>query len=191
MRQLVFATNNEHKLAEVKAILAPGIAIKSLTDIGCDVDIPETGSTLQENAGIKSRYVFDHYRIDCFADDSGLEVDALGGEPGVYSARYSGSRDMDKNMAYLLEKLEGQDNRNAHFKTVISLILDGQEYLFEGKIEGRMLTKKAGTQGFGYDPLFVPYGYSKTFAEMDPSEKNAISHRALAVAKLADFLLHL
>lgn len=129
--------------------------------------------------------------MNCFADDSGLEVEALGGEPGVYSARYSGSRDMAKNIEHLLEKLHGQTNRKACFKTVISLILDGREYLFEGKIEGRIIHEKIGDKGFGYDPIFVPDGYSKTFAEMDPEEKNAISHRAIAVANLADFLFTL
>lgn len=191
MKELVFATNNAHKLAEVRAILGDRLNIKSLRDIGCDVDIPETGSTLQENAGIKSKYVVEHYDIDCFADDSGLEVDALNGEPGVYSARYSGSRDMEENISCLLEKLDDELNRKARFKTVISLILDGREYLFEGKIEGEILHKKTGTKGFGYDPIFVPDGYSKSFAEMDPNEKNAISHRAVAVAKLTDFLSHL
>lgn len=191
MKEIVFATNNMHKLQEVGSILGDRVTLLSLQDIGCDVDIPETGRTLQENAGIKSKYVFERYRMNCFADDSGLEVEALGGEPGVYSARYSGSRDMAKNIEHLLEKLHGQTNRKACFKTVISLILDGREYLFEGKIEGRIIHEKIGDKGFGYDPIFVPDGYSKTFAEMDPEEKNAISHRAIAVANLADFLFTL
>lgn len=191
MKELVFATNNEHKLQEVQAILGDRVQLKSLDDIGCEVDIPETGSTFEENAGLKSKYIVDHYRVDCFADDSGLEVDALNGEPGVYSARYSGSRDMEKNIAFLLEQMEGKKNRKARFKTVISLILDGQEYLFEGTIAGEILHAKTGEGGFGYDPIFKPNGYSKSFAEMAANEKNAISHRALAVAKLTDFLIKL
>lgn len=188
MTELVFATNNKHKLEEVRAILGDRVHIRSLADIGCDVDIPETGSTLVENAGIKSKFIVDHYQLDCFADDSGLEVEALNGEPGVYSARYSGSRDMEKNISFLLERLEGKSNRRACFKTVISLVIDGQEHLFEGKIEGEILHVKTGTGGFGYDPVFIPKGYSRSFAEMDPKEKNAISHRALAITKLTDFL---
>ena len=191
MKELVFATNNAHKLQEVRSILSDRINVKSLQEIGCDVDIPETGSTLVENAGIKSRYVFQQYRFDCFADDSGLEVEALGGEPGVYSARYSGSRDMEANINFLLKKLKDKTNRQASFKTVISLIIDGREYLFEGVVQGQILYEKVGTEGFGYDPIFVPDGYSKTFAEMDPAEKNAISHRAMAVAGLTDFLFTL
>lgn len=191
MKELVFATNNAHKLQEVRSILSDRINVKSLQEIGCDVDIPETGSTLVENAGIKSRYVFQQYRVDCFADDSGLEVEALGGEPGVYSARYSGSRDMEANINFLLKKLKDKTNRQASFKTVISLIIDGREYLFEGVVQGQILYEKVGTEGFGYDPIFVPDGYSKTFAEMDPAEKNAISHRAMAVAGLTDFLFTL
>jgi len=191
MKELVFATNNAHKLQEVRSILSDRINVKSLQEIGCDVDIPETGSTLVENAGIKSRYVFQQYRVDCFADDSGLEVEALGGEPGVYSARYSGSRDMEANINFLLKKLKDKTNRQASFKTVISLIIDGREYLFEGVVQGQILYEKVGTEGFGYDPIFVPDGYSKTFAEMDPPEKNAISHRAMAVAGLTDFLFTL
>lgn len=191
MKELVFATNNAHKLQEVRSILSDRINVKSLQEIGCDVDIPETGSTLVENAGIKSRYVFQQYRVDCFADDSGLEVEALGGEPGVYSARYSGSRDMEANINFLLKKLRDKTNRQASFKTVISLIIDGREYLFEGVVQGQILYEKVGTEGFGYDPIFVPDGYSKTFAEMDPAEKNAISHRAMAVAGLTDFLFTL
>lgn len=191
MKELVFATNNEHKLQEVQAILGDRVQLKSLADIGCEVDIPETGSTFEENAGLKSKYIVDHYRVDCFADDSGLEVDALHGEPGVYSARYSGSRDMEKNISFLLEQLDGKMNRQARFKTVISLIIDGQEYLFEGTIAGEILHAKTGDGGFGYDPIFKPNGYSKSFAEMNADEKNAISHRALAVAKLTDFLIKL
>lgn len=191
MKELVFATNNEHKLQEVRAILGDRVQLKSLADIGCDVDIPETGTTFEENAGLKSKYIVDHYRLDCFADDSGLEVDALNGEPGVYSARYSGSRDMEKNIAFLLEQMKGRTNRQARFKTVISLIIDGQEHLFEGTIAGEILHAKTGKGGFGYDPIFKPIGYSKSFAEMAADEKNAISHRALAVAKLTDFLIKL
>lgn len=191
MKELVFATNNGHKLQEVRAMIGDRIKVKSLQDIGCDVDIPETGTTFQENAGIKSKYIVDHYHIDCFADDSGLEVEALDGKPGVYSARYSGSRDMEKNISYLLENLKGKNNRKACFKTVISLVLDGEEHLFEGKIDGEILYAKTGIKGFGYDPIFLPNGYSKSFAEMNSNEKNAISHRAVAMAKLTDFLSRL
>lgn len=191
MKELVFATNNGHKLQEVRAMIGDRIKVKSLQDIGCNIDIPETGTTFQENAGIKSKYIVDHYHIDCFADDSGLEVEALDGKPGVYSARYSGSRDMEKNISYLLENLKGKNNRKACFKTVISLVLDGEEHLFEGKIDGEILYAKTGIKGFGYDPIFLPNGYSKSFAEMNSNEKNAISHRAVAMAKLTDFLSRL
>lgn len=186
--ELVFASNNEHKVNEVRAIAGSAIILKSLNDIACFDDIPETGSTFEENAGQKSRYIFDRYHCDCFADDSGLEIDALNGEPGVYSARYSGSRDFEQNMQLVLDRLEGQKNRTARFRTVISLILKGEEHLFEGSIEGKIALQRSGSKGFGYDPIFQPDGYEISFAEMDPAEKNRISHRAIAVEKLISFL---
>ena len=186
--QLVFATNNEHKTKEVSAILSPKYKVLNLKDIGCDVDIPETGNTFAENATLKSSYVVSHFKMDCFADDSGLEVDALNNEPGIYSARYSGQRGDEANMHYLLQKMEGENNRNARFKTVISLITNGANYLFEGVIFGKLVTEPRGQNGFGYDPIFVPDGYDITFAEMDSAEKNRISHRAIAMQKLIAFL---
>lgn len=186
--ELVFASSNEHKVNEIRSIAGSAIILKSLNDIACFDDIPETGSTFEENAGQKSRYIFDRYHCDCFADDSGLEIDALNGEPGVYSARYSGSRDFEQNMQLVLDRLEGQKNRTARFRTVISLILNGEEHLFEGSIEGKITLQRSGSAGFGYDPIFQPDGYKISFAEMDPAEKNRISHRAIAVAKLITFL---
>lgn len=189
MKNLVFATNNLNKLEEVRAILGQKYRIKSLEDIGCSADIPETGNTFHANASQKSRFIVENYGLDCFADDSGLMVEALNNEPGVYSARYAGSRDMAANMALLQEKLSGQQNRKACFVTVISLSLEGKEYFFEGRIDGHIGAEPKGSGGFGYDPLFIPQGYTKTFAEMEPTEKNSISHRAIAVKKLLDFLL--
>ncbi len=188
MTKLVFATNNAHKLEEVQAIVGDKFTLKSLADIGCDDDIPETGQTFQENARQKTDYLFDKYHLDCFGDDSGLEIDALDGEPGVYSARYSGSRDMEKNIDLVLEKLKGEDRRSARFRTVISLFLNGEQHYFEGTIEGRIIEERRGEKGFGYDPIFIPAGYEQTFAEMSAEEKNTISHRAIAVQKLAAFL---
>lgn len=188
MMELVFATNNKHKLEEVQAVIGPDFHLKTLEEIGCQEDIPETGHTFEANAAQKSQYLLDHYGMDCFADDSGLEVYALGGEPGVISARYSGSRDMEQNMDLLLQKMEGETDRRACFRTVISLRLQGEHYLFEGKVEGRLLRERSGKKGFGYDPLFVPNGYERSFAEMDLNEKTAISHRTQAVSKMADFL---
>lgn len=186
--ELVFASSNEHKVNEIRAIAGKAIILKSLNDIACFDDIPETGSTFEENAGQKSRYIFDRYHCDCFADDSGLEIDALNGEPGVYSARYSGSRDFEQNMQLVLDRLERQKNRTARFRTVISLILNGKEHLFEGSIEGKITLQRSGSKGFGYDPIFQPDGYEISFAEMDPAQKNRISHRAIAVEKLISFL---
>jgi len=186
--ELVFASSNEHKITEIRAIVGTDIVLKSLNDIACFDDIPETGSTFTENAGQKSRYIFDRYACNCFADDSGLEIDALNGEPGVYSARYSGSRDFQENMQLVLDRLEGHKNRIARFKTVISLILNGKEQLFEGSIEGKITLKRSGSKGFGYDPIFQPDGYKISFAEMNPTEKNGISHRAIAIKKLITFL---
>lgn len=189
MIELVFATNNKNKLREVHAILAGKITIQSLSDINCEEDIPETGTTFRENASQKSHYIVERYHKSCFADDSGLEVEALNDEPGVYSARYSGSRDMDRNMDLVLKNLSDQSERSASFVTVISLVLDGKEYFFEGRVKGKIIGDKRGSKGFGYDPIFVPDGYDRTFAEMTNEEKNAISHRAIAVKKLVDFLL--
>ncbi|MFD0939251.1 RdgB/HAM1 family non-canonical purine NTP pyrophosphatase [Pedobacter boryungensis] len=186
--QLVFATNNAHKTLEVSKLLAPKYEVLNLAGIGCDVDIPETGSTFAENATLKSTYVVENYHIDCFADDSGLEVEALNNEPGIYSARYSGARGDAENMKFLLQKMEGITNRNARFKTVISLIKNGKNHLFEGVIYGKLRTSPVGENGFGYDPIFEPNGYSITFAEMDIEQKNKISHRALAMQKLISFL---
>lgn len=188
MTQLVFATNNAHKLQEVQAIVGDQFRLLSLEDIQCREDIPETGSTFFENARQKTDYIARHYGYDCFADDSGLEVDSLNGEPGVYSARYSGSRDMEQNIELVLRKLAGHSNRKARFKTVISLRLQDVQYFFEGSIEGRIIDEKRGKGGFGYDPIFLPEGYDRTFAEMSATEKNQISHRALAVQQLASFL---
>ena len=188
--KIVFATNNKHKLEEIKDILGKDFEIVSLSEIGCHEDIPETGTTLEENARQKSSYIVEHYGQNCFADDTGLEVEALGGEPGVHSARYAEGTDHDSeaNMRKLLANLEGKDNRKACFRTIISLIIDGKEYQFEGKVEGRIATEKHGTEGFGYDPIFIPEGYDKSFAELGEEIKNQISHRARAVKKLAEYL---
>lgn len=189
-KRLVFATNNAHKLEEIRAILGNSIEILSLADIHCHADIPETADTLEGNARQKSRYVYEHYGLDCFADDTGLEVEALDGAPGVYSARYAGGEghDAQANMLKLLHELEGKENRKAQFRTAISLILDGKEYLFEGVIKGEIIREKRGDSGFGYDPVFKPEGYERTFAELGNDIKNKISHRALAVQKLCEFL---
>lgn len=186
--ELIFATNNAHKLEEVQAIIGDRFVVKSLADIGCTDDIPETGVTFEENAKQKTDYLVDRYGLDCFGDDSGLEIDALNKEPGVYSARYSGSRDMEKNIDLVLAKLGDNSNRTARFRTVISLFLNGQQYFFEGAIEGTIIRERRGSGGFGYDPIFIPAGYGQTFAEMTSEEKNKISHRAIAVGKLATFL---
>lgn len=195
--KIVFATNNAHKLDEVRNILGAGFEVVSLADIGCTEDIPETGSTLKENAQQKAEYIYNKYGIACFADDTGLEVEALGGEPGIYSARYAAinnageGHDSEANMTVLLQKLEGQENRNAHFKTVICLVGDAltdEALFFEGIVEGCITTVRSGAEGFGYDPIFKPEGHDKTFAELGNEIKNGISHRARAVAKLAKFL---
>ena len=188
MIELVFATNNAHKLEEVQAVVGNTFNIRTLADLGCTDDIPETGNTFEANASQKSTYLYERYGCDCFADDSGLEVVALGNEPGVYSARYSGSRDMEKNIDLLLQRLGDRPDRAARFRTVISLRIGDKEHFFEGAVEGTIGYERRGSGGFGYDPLFTPMGYRKTFAQMAPEEKNAISHRAIAVAKLADFL---
>ncbi len=189
MKTLVFATNNLHKLEEVRHIASEKVRIVSLSEINCHDDIPETADTLEGNALIKARYIRDHYGCDCFADDTGLEVEALGNGPGVYSARYAGpGHDAEANIQKLLLQMEGKTNRKARFRTVVALILDGQEHLFEGVINGEITTEKQGDSGFGYDPVFRPDGYALTFAELGNDIKNRISHRALAVSKLADFL---
>lgn len=186
--ELVFASNNQHKVDEVQAMIGSNIILKSLNDIGCHDEIPETGDTFAENAGQKSRYVYSQYHMDCFADDSGLEIDALSGDPGVNSAHYSGSRNFEDNMSLVLERLTGKTDRKARFKTVISLIIGGKEHLFEGSIEGIISQQRSGSKGFGYDPIFVPEGYGISFAEMTADEKNRISHRARAMEKLIRFL---
>ena len=208
--KIVFATNNQHKLTEIRSILGDSIEVLSLKDIGCDVDIPETGTTLEENALQKAQYVYDHYHIDCFADDTGLEVDALDGAPGVYSARYASmasqtsttspaSHDSEANMARLLKELGNNNNRKARFRTVIALIQKKdvcpcgctsikEVHKFEGIVEGEIIRERRGGEGFGYDPIFQPDGYDKTFAELGMDIKNRISHRARAVAKLCEFL---
>ncbi|KGF51174.1 non-canonical purine NTP diphosphatase [Prevotella amnii] len=188
--KIVFATNNKHKLSEIKKILSEDFEIISLEDIGCHEEIPETGTTLEENARLKSSYIVDHYHIDCFADDTGLEVEALNGEPGVYSARYDDTTDHDSeaNIRKLLRKLGNNSNRKARFRTIISLIINGKEYQFEGCIEGHIALEKTGTGGFGYDSIFIPENYNKSFASLGENIKNKISHRAIAVNKLAKFL---
>ena len=211
--KIVFATNNEHKLSEIRSILGESIEVLSLKDIGCDVDIPETGKTLEENALQKAQYVYDHYHISCFADDTGLEVEALDGAPGVYSARYAAlpdnpvscgnssiaSHDSESNITRLLYELGENNNRHARFRTVIALIQKKdvcpcgctsikEIHRFEGIVEGEIIRERRGGEGFGYDPIFQPEGYDKTFAELGMDIKNHISHRARAVAKLAEFL---
>ena len=211
--KIVFATNNKHKLDEIRSILGDSIEVLSLKDIGCNVDIPETGKTLEENALQKAQYVYDNYHIDCFADDTGLEVEALDGSPGVYSARYAAlpdnpvksegatsSHDSEANMTRLLYELNGKDNRKARFRTVIALIQKKdvcpcgctsikEIHKFEGIVEGEIIQERRGGEGFGYDPIFQPDGYDKTFAELGMDIKNHISHRARATQKLAEYLL--
>jgi XTP/dITP diphosphohydrolase len=184
MRELVFATNNLNKAKEVQSKVKDAFKILNLEQIGCTEDIAETGLTLEENASIKSKYVYENYHKDCFGDDTGLEIVALNNEPGVFSARYSGERDPIKNMDLVLKKMEGITNRTARFRTVISLIINGEEMLFEGIVNGKIRTATSGTEGFGYDPIFEPEGYNITFAEMGMEEKNAISHRGRAMEKL-------
>ncbi|WP_321439126.1 non-canonical purine NTP diphosphatase [uncultured Bacteroides sp.] len=187
--KLVFATNNKHKLEEVSHILKDKIEILSLKDINCDVDIPETANTLEGNALLKAQYIHENYGLNCFADDTGLEIEALNNEPGVYSARYAGTdKSSEANMLKVLKNLEGIGNRKAQFRTAVSLIIDNKQYLFEGIIKGNIIKEKRGNSGFGYDPIFVPEGYEQTFAELGNEIKNKISHRALAINKLCNFL---
>lgn len=189
MDKLVFATNNPHKLEEVRAILGSDVEVLSLRDIGCAADIPETADTLEGNALLKARFVASRYGVDCFADDTGLEVAALDGAPGVYSARFAGlGCTPADNVRKLLGLMQEAGDRSARFRTVVALIRGGKEYCFEGMVGGTIARTPAGCGGFGYDPVFVPEGYDRTFAELPPAEKNRISHRARAVAKLADFL---
>ena len=189
MKTLVFATNNKHKLDEVQKITSGLVNIVSLEDIGCHDDIPETSDTLEGNALQKARYIKEHYGFDCFADDTGLEVEALNNAPGVYSARYAGpGHDSEANMNKLLQEMNNIKNRKACFRTVIALLLNGQEYLFEGIVNGQITKDKRGASGFGYDPNFVPDNYTQTFAEKGNDIKNTISHRAEAVKKLSAFL---
>ena len=189
-KRLVFATNNAHKLEEIRAILGNSIEILSLADIHCHADIPETADTLEGNARQKSRYVYEHYGLDCFADDTGLEVESLGGAPGVYSARYADGQghDSQANMNKLLKEMEEKNDRKAQFRTIISLIEKGEERPFEGIVKGQITREKRGESGFGYDPIFQPDGYETTFAELGSDIKNRISHRARAVAALCDYL---
>ncbi|MBQ3121162.1 MAG: non-canonical purine NTP diphosphatase [Bacteroidaceae bacterium] len=187
--KLVFATNNKHKLEEMRAILGGKVELLSLTDIDCHDDIPETADTLEGNALIKARYIYDKYGCSCFADDTGLEVDALGGEPGVYSARYAGeNNDSEANMRKLLQNLTGKSERSAQFRTVIALIIEGEEFLFDGIVRGRISEERMGSAGFGYDPIFIPDGYEESFAQMAAEQKNAISHRSRAAAALNEYL---
>ena len=187
--KIVFATNNAHKLSEVSALLGDRFELVTLREVGITEDIPETGATLDENASIKARYVYERTGLNCFADDTGLEVEALGGAPGVHSARYAtDGHDFAANNRKLLRELEGKVNRKARFRTVISIIVDGVERQVEGIVEGEITTSESGAEGFGYDPLFMPEGYDRTFAEMSAEEKNAISHRGRAVAELVEML---
>ena len=189
MKRIVFATNNAHKLSEVKAVLGDGYELVTLREVGITEDIPETGETLDENASIKARYVYERTGLDCFADDTGLEVAALNGAPGVRSARYAtDGHDFAANNAKLLRELEGKEDRSARFRTVISLIRNGVEQQVEGVVEGKIATSMSGSEGFGYDPLFIPVGETRTVAEMTDEEKNSISHRANALSLLLEKL---
>lgn len=186
---LVIATNNRHKLEEIRSMTGDAFHFKTLEEIGCTEDIPETANTFYGNASLKSFHVFNTYGLNCFADDSGLEVEALNGEPGVYSARYAGEQgNHEANIDLLLQRMEGQTNRRANFRTVISLVIDGEEHFFEGTVYGTLRGERSGSKGFGYDPVFQPDGHDITFAEMDPEQKNAISHRGIAMQKLVTFL---
>lgn len=191
MQRLCFATNNKHKIDEVRHALNGSLTLLTLNEINCQEELPETMPTLEGNSLQKAEYVFQHYGIPCFADDTGLEVDALNGEPGVYSARYAGAqRSSEDNIRLLLKNLEREKNRRARFKTVFALVgLENEPVFFEGRVEGVITTAKRGEAGFGYDPVFIPDGFDKTFAEMDLSQKNLISHRALATKKLIDYLV--
>lgn len=189
MLKLVFVTNNKHKLQEIKELLPGSVELLSLNDIGCFEDIPEPKDTLEENAAEKSFYVWNKFGLNCFADDTGLEIEALGGEPGVYSARYAGEeKSAEKNIDLVLQKLFKIKNRKARFRTVISLVVGGEEIQFEGIVDGVILAERRGADGFGYDPVFQPDGFDRSFAEMSLDEKNQVSHRARAVQKLVEYL---
>lgn len=189
MKTLVFATNNSHKLTEVQSLLDGKFEVKGLKDIGCNEDIPETADTLEGNALLKSKFVYENFGFDCFSDDTGLEVKSLNMEPGVYSARYAGpQKNSEDNIQKLLKELSSKNNRLARFRTAVSLIIDGEEHLFEGIVNGTIAMQKSGESGFGYDPVFIPEDHEKTFAEMTKEEKNLISHRGLAIKKLVSFL---
>ncbi|MGB0861728.1 MAG: non-canonical purine NTP diphosphatase [Saprospiraceae bacterium] len=189
MKNLVFATSNPNKIKEANDLLPTALEVKGLKDIGCTEEVPETSPTIQGNALQKARYVFENYKVNCFSEDTGLEIDALDGEPGVYTARYAGeARDKEANMAKAIANLEGKSDRGAQFRTVIALIIDGKEYTFEGIARGTIAHQKQGTEGFGYDPIFIPAGYKTSFAQMTQAEKNEISHRGQAVRKLVAFL---
>ena len=188
-KKLVFATNNKHKLSEIRAIVPKGFIVVGLSEIGCSHEIHETEETLEGNADLKAGHVVEVHSLDCFADDTGLEVDALGGKPGVYSSRYAGEEgDAEKNIDKLLLELQGNANRSARFRTVISLMLEGKVYHFVGIVEGNILHERRGKEGFGYDPVFQPLGFEQSFAEMPLEVKNSISHRGRATRKLIDFL---
>ena len=190
--KIVFATNNPNKLKEIQSLIPKEIEIISLKEIGCNEDIPETGDTLKANAFQKAQYIKDNFNYDCFADDTGLEIDELNGDPGVYSARYAGpERNASANMNKILNKLKGKKNRKAQFRTAIALILKGEEHLFEGKVEGYISKDKQGNEGFGYDPIFIPENNTRSFAQMSMQEKGAISHRGRAVKKLVAYLTNL
>jgi XTP/dITP diphosphohydrolase len=187
--KICFATNNPNKVQEIQQLLGKDFEILSLQEIGCAEELAETQDTLEGNSAQKARYVFDHYGVNCFADDTGLEVEALDNAPGVYSARYAGpQRSSDDNMKKLLSALQGQEHRSARFRTVITLLMDGTMHQFEGVVEGQIVDQPTGDEGFGYDPLFMPEGYDRTFAQMNMQEKNKISHRGRAIRKLVDFL---
>lgn len=188
--KICFATNNQNKLKEVRYALGDTVEVVSLEDIGCNEELPETQATIEGNSAQKAQYVAQKYKVNCFADDTGLEIEAINGEPGVYSARYAGPNcTSEDNMTKVLQKLNGVQNREAQFKTVITLVLDGKETLFEGIVKGSLREEKSGEKGFGYDPIFQPTGYDVTFSEMSMEEKNTISHRGKAVKQLASFLL--
>lgn len=187
--ELIFATQNRNKAKEIEALLPDHIEVKTLGEIGCHDDIPETASTLEGNAQLKAEYVHAQYKVNCFADDTGLEIEVLNNAPGVYSARYAGEqKDANDNMDLVLANLKGQTNRKARFRTVITLILEGETYHFEGTVAGEICTEKSGAAGFGYDPIFKPTGFDQTFSEMSLEEKNKISHRGIALRKLIQFL---
>jgi XTP/dITP diphosphohydrolase len=187
--KLVFATNNPNKLAEIRMLLPSSIELLSLKDINCNEELPETSDTLEDNAAQKAYYVYDNYGYDCFSDDTGLEIEALDGRPGVYSARYAGEDCVaEDNMQKVLAEMQGEDNRDACFRTIISLVIDGKEFQFEGQVDGQIIPEKWGNKGFGYDPIFLPDGYQESFAQMPMSQKSVISHRGLAVKALVDFL---